>query len=1070
MSLRRSGWCGVIRSTRHARILAPASDPRHVIASRNVVPDPIPLTSYPMNRDVSDAGPLDRLSPTNARRSRGVGCCFFSVVAIVTIQLGWSPTVTAGEPSKRFLDALRQAGYFDMATAYLDRIDRYPGIDPQWRQSIDLERAQVFVDSALSARQADEQENAFRLAEEQLQAFIKKYPDHSRTSEARLQLGRLQLVRAGQLLAADPTPQQREQARSIYQDAAVTFDTITENLRDTLRDMRGQKIDAAKEPEKVAQRDRFRYEFLQAQLSSGEARLSAAKTYDDPSKQGGKLLERAESQFSELMDKYGDYVPGALAAVSRGQVQQVAGKFEAAKASYLEMLEQPEADPLREGKIKAITGLLQIATDESSADFPVVLDRAKRIADSLRPNEAELPAVQDFRLALADAHLSKSKDESINATIRKRHVTDARRLLLAAEKVAGTHQAAVKERLAEIGIERSEIADVEIDTPASIDDAVLATRQILDQVETLTTEVQKLTAAKASEDQIRNVEKALTTARTKGIEMLTQGLGLVDQSTDLNLANDARQYLTYLLLQERRYRETAAVGSFTAYAAPGTEIGKTCGLWALSALQQLLVESGDDINDGLASQVRTLGSYLTKTWPGDPQTAQAQGVMIRIALRKDKWDDAETLINELPDGPEKGAMKRLAGQVFFTESSKLRRDQQAEAADAMRQRSIGMLGDGLDAIVGKLVAPEAIAASLALAKAQLRSDAPDDAVKTLRHPVHGPITTVGKVNPPTESFLTDVYATELNALVALLKQDVGNLSRRQDLFKQIDAAMTNLRQAADKSGAKDRLTNTLFTLARDLRDDIESAAPNQRDGFITAFELFLQRIGATANDPDIIQWVAQESLTLGESLMQPGEQKATGRSLKLIQTASDALDKLAEKEAKPSAALRFQRGRASRLLGNYSAALDAFQSVLSETPQMLNAQVEAALTYEQWAGSIRPALAGKAYSAAMLGGRPGEDGKNTIWGWGKISSATSRSPKFRDTFFEARYHVALCRFLMGKATNDNRVIQQAIRDITQVHAIYPDMGGPAQKKKFNVLLKRIQTAAGVPAVGLEENK
>ena len=98
------------------------------------------------------------------------------------------------------------------------------------------------------------------------------------------------------------------------------------------------------------------------------------------------------------------------------------------------------------------------------------------------------------------------------------------------------------------------------------------------------------------------------------------------------------------------------------------------------------------------------------------------------------------------------------------------------------------------------------------------------------------------------------------------------------------------------------------------------------------------------------------------------------------------------------------------------------------------------------------------------------DGQNVVWGWGKISQLTSsRSQAPRDAFFNARYHVALCRFLWGKAANDPSVINKSATDITRVHALYPGLGGPEQKAKFDQLLKSIQQELGDKPVGLPES-
>ena len=46
------------------------------------------------------------------------------------------------------------------------------------------------------------------------------------------------------------------------------------------------------------------------------------------------------------------------------------------------------------------------------------------------------------------------------------------------------------------------------------------------------------------------------------------------------------------------------------------------------------------------------------------------------------------------------------------------------------------------------------------------------------------------------------------------------------------------------------------------------------------------------------------------------------------------------------------------------------------------------------------------YGSAIKGGSgPAE----SVWGWGKLSQMTRSNQKFRDTFHQARYNIAVCR-------------------------------------------------------------
>ena len=71
----------------------------------------------------------------------------------------------------------------------------------------------------------------------------------------------------------------------------------------------------------------------------------------------------------------------------------------------------------------------------------------------------------------------------------------------------------------------------------------------------------------------------------------------------------------------------------------------------------------------------------------------------------------------------------------------------------------------------------------------------------------------------------------------------------------------------------------------------------------------------------------------------------------------------------------YQLGRAHRLLGQYKASIDALETVLKEKPTMLDAQMEAAQAYEDWAAVVPPKFAGKAYESALNGARKNAKGE-----------------------------------------------------------------------------------------------
>ena len=270
--------------------------------------------------------------------------------------------------------------------------------------------------------------------------------------------------------------------------------------------------------------------------------------------------------------------------------------------------------------------------------------------------------------------------------------------------------------------------------------------------------------------------------------------------------------------------------------------------------------------------------------------------------------------------------------------------------------------------------------------------------------------------------------------------------------------------------AQQELTRIFILMARDIRDQLDNAAPNRKAKLIEAFRVFLDRITGTTEDIATLQWVGQTLMDLAEASMTTSGVQTDSLATDLLQSANATFTNLMEQDGGNTPVIRFQQGKALRLLGEYSASLKVLERLLQETASMLDAQVEAALAYEQWAAKAPPSVQSRVYQAALAGARPDSKRKNVIWGWGKISQETSRNPRFKARFFDARYHVALCRFLAGKAekdpSNKKLLIEKSVTDITRVAALYPDLGGPDQRKKFDSLLRLIQKELGQSQVGL----
>lgn len=991
------------------------------------------------------------------------------VITSLLATLGATGRASADEPAADFLKRLRAAKYFDVAIMYLDRIDQYPGVDTDLKKAIALEKAQTYIDAAIASRNPKTRDGLFVQAEEHLSSFLKQ-GTNPRISEARLQLGKLQMVRAAQLMSGQPDNAKRGDARKSYLAAAATFDKIVNDLREKLKGMQGAKINKDKEPEKVALRDQYRGEFLQGKLNAGESRKLAARTYSDPAKEGKELLDKALADFTELSEKYDSYVQGATSMLYRGQVQQDLGLNEQARDSYLRMLEQPDADALRESKFQATSGILRLTLNDENPKLQPAIDRGQGMIDSLRPNEKRSASVQELRIQLAKAYLAKSKNtENQKPADIKRAESSGRQLLLAASKVPSEHVDEAKRLLSDLGIgDDTVVAQLpSVEDPEDLSDALAKARELLEASENI---AQSLAVLKdqanpdaSLQKQIVDLEKQLGETRSIATQILRRGLAMVQPDADIEILNQTRQFLAYLLYEQQEFRDAAVVGNFLARNAPGNEMGLAGGVMALNSYQLLLREIPEDQNDGLVANLEQLGEYLARTWPNDPKAAAAQGVRIRLALSKDRWEDAKALVEKMPPGSERASYERLMGMVRWNDSIRAREAGDDQAVQNALAESESFLTQGLEGIPTELVDAEAANAALTLVKVHVKRGAVDKAMKVLDHPKYGPATVIAKQGPPNAKFASELYSTELQAIVQLMTTTDGDSKKHLD---RATTVMEKLRQSVAGPNAQKNLTGIYLRMARDIREQLDTADPKKKDRLIKAFRVFLERIAATTDDDATMQWVGQTLLELGEASMQNTDIKAAGAAKELLTTAVRTFEDLKKKSEKTPIAVNYQLGRGYRLLGEYKKAIDALEQVLIEKPMMLDAQIEAAQAYESWAAIVPKKFADKAYSSALNGARPNAEKKNNIWGWGKISQLTSRDPRYQEMFFEARYHVALCRYKWGIALKSDRVKQQAISDITKVNTLYPAMGGAAQRAKFEALLKTIQKDLGQPQKGL----
>ncbi len=979
------------------------------------------------------------------------------------------------EPAELFLQRLKAEQYYDVALGYLDNLDSYPGISSELRDAVDLERAQIHLEAAGAARIAAEREEAFEAGERALQDFIKTKPDHPRVSEARMMLGTRQLIHA-MVLSRSPKLDDavRERARTEYLEAAKTFDKIIETLKVALQEMPTGQIDETENPGLTERREQYRSEYMQAQLQAGQTRRLAAETFANPARDGKDLLEASLQRLQEFSEKYSGFPPGARAMLYRGQVQQMLGQSKAALESYQRVQEQVEDDRLRSIKIEAATGTVQLRLAESPPQFKAAIERGQPWIDEARPNERRTNEIQQLRLALAKAYLVRAEN-SEKAKDRKDATSSARQLLNDAKRVPGDHAEETTELLATLGVDTTSDEPV-VSRPNSLDEAIEAAKTLIETGDTLALTEQLLLskmkepdADKAAiEQELASVQENVQTQRKTAALLLQQGLALVRPGDDTAPINQARNFLTYTLFRLGRFREAAAVGEFMATTSPGDPLGLSGGVTALNALQSLVREAPEELREEVLTSLSSVGNLLVKHWPEEPAVAGARGALIAVALNREDWDEARKHLDATPDdAPDKAYFLRVMGNLMWNRYLlRLQADKEDATAAELLPVAEKDLAAGLKPLKPADVTQRELDAALILAKVLIRQERENEALTVLENPNFGPLKLAGKGD---QDYQFKVYTTALQVIIGQMTSmnaDTAGLTKKAgDIVKQMQAI------AGNSEEAKSRMADNFKSLARDIREQLEAAPPAKKETLMTAFETLMTGLVSADNDPSTLLMVGQSFAQIGEGAMPNPDRPATGKAAELLTSASEMLNKAvtAQSDQETKLKTRYQLARVERLRGEYSSSLKELEEIVKVKPTMLTAQEEAALTYEQWglASADSPSRAAKAHELAIMGSRPDDKGKNQIWGWGTIGKRTGNNVKFKEAFFNARYHLALNRFLQGKALNDESKMRDGIKFTKDLIVFYPDMGGDDWRPKFDRLVRDIQTAIGDPVKGLE---
>ena len=1005
------------------------------------------------------------------------------VLIAVSVALWLTVTaVRAVEPLVEFSSALRERQWFDEALDYLDAIRNDPVLGSRWKERAVYERGVTIVARAGTLSNLESRESQLAEAGQLFQKFLADFPQHEMAAAANGQLanltverGRAAVERARQ---SSDKPHELAEARKLFDQARGKFQAAERDLDARLQKL--PKLVPAEQTQLAAEKRQLAGEFAQTRLMHAAVDYEVAKSFEPNSADCKNHLKAAAKAYAAIHESYRTRAAGLWARLWEGRCHQELGEITQALGCYGDLMDLPISPETRAVRTKSTRAAMTCWTMDSQKRYEEAIERGTRWEHDGGANESDADAMA-IRYLMALACQSQSKALPARDPNRKKLAGSARQYVLAVADRPGEYQRPAKMLLVTLRGEKD--SKDGRDPKATFADLYDAGKQALERMEEATLAA-RLSQEKKEKANLPALKKQRQENKLVARELLSQAVNLSDSKTNLEDLNSARYFLCYLAWDAGDYYDAAVMGEFLASRYPDSPRGKQGAQIALAAYVRLFADPKMTDKEFATAQITRVAELIFNKWPGQEEADDAALTLVNFAVSQGDFDKATGYLQKISaNSPRRGLAELRAGQALW--SAYVRGVQTPaesrlpqERLDALKKQAQDLLGQGVARLENaETLDPAVVGGVFTLAQILLESGHADQAIAWLENAKIGPLTLIKAKNPIAnrEAFAIETYKLALRAYIAVEPQQL----------KKAEAAMDALDKLVTSSGdakAAENLTAVYVSLGHQLEqhlDQLRKAGKTKELASVSqAFESFLHRVTErdVSGNYATLTWVADTYFSLASG-MDESPALRSERSKDYFQKGADAYSRvlaLVEKDPalKDDQALMFRTrlrlAECYRHGEKFDDAIKALLPLLRERPNYTPAQVQAAEIYQ-----ARGASDPKGYFLAIMGGEPGRDGRNTIWGWSKLSQMASNSwPQFAETFYQARYNMAEARLLYAATEKDSKkahgIREAAKQDLWLTYKLHPDLGGAPSDARYDRLLKAVQKSLGDKEVGLAE--
>ena len=1024
------------------------------------------------------------LTPPFSRLACIVTFRFLPTLAIfVAAMLTLSHCATADEPAEKFVTALAENGYFDVAIEYLDGAQGDDLVNESYRARIPFEKAKVLILSIPSERNADRREEKLNEADRLLSSYSQQLVDEDRKLEvveigANIKIKRAESFIAqsdNQRLTANEKQDIRQKAQTLLDSARKQYQQARETLRTRIQNY---QIDP-EDPQSLTKKKSLQSSYIRVRTKLPLVTELIADTMPAESADRKKMLSEAVKENQDVYDDYSKQ--GAVfvfeSAINGARAAQKSGDHK----TTLSMLENVFflGDGTAERRLKKSAMLVAVDSWNTLEPYPFesVVKLLEKPIGLLNRNEVRDPQWQRLQLEFGKAQLLtaaalKEAGGGDNAAKSRELNRESGKMIRKVARAPGPYRDDARALIEQFNLSFAEQADeVNAQEIKTFVDAKEKGSEMISEIADLQNEIsQAKRALPTITDATKKAETmAMVTENSQALLSKTDAaLNLYEKALSLATDDTARADINFIHYQrticlffQDKPLQSAIIGEFLLDKYPSVDWSKQASAYIINGYSSLLESAPADDRGYEIKKLKLACREICARWPGSDEASRAASKMTEIAIKGDDVATAEEFFEQISQSwPAKNPLAAALGQKLWF-NFRTKNDLSEEQRQAALVKTNKLLTDSINANSGDIDYITANSA-LSLVDILLEQKKFDAALKRLETERVAPLDLVKQKHPAisnpryAERYRRNTYLTALKAYLGSLS---GGASFETTIEKAtgIIAALKSDLESSNDPKAATKLTSIYQSVAQQLEEQFQSLETlEQRKKFAAGLSTFLGTIERQSTDAPTVVWSAQILLNTASALAQQGATAEADPMFKQAVSALDRAEKIGIQDARLKLTLRQLRALALRGSGDFKGAVDTLVELLKEQ-SAVNLQIDAAETLQMWG----KAESNKdAYAKAMMGTGRYKDGKrekNAVWGWRKMVQITRGKDKLNEIYRTALYNSVKSRFEYGVLVKNKKAIESSISEVEKSLQRFEFLKTGPWSKKFDDLVAEMKS-------------